>query len=108
MTIKKLATVGAVAIALTACAQGRVLGAEDASSYCARNNAGVAIGMNPFGEDYATWLTYCGNQFRQQYAPALMYGTQYWQNQQIINNMQRESPPPVVRCYQQGIYTICQ
>jgi len=108
MTMKKLMAAGAVAIALGACAPGRVLGAEDANAYCAQNNAGRALGMNPFGEDYATWLTYCGDQFRRQAAPAMMFGAQYWQNQQILNRMQQAAPPSVVRCYQQGIYTICE
>lgn len=57
--MKPAVTVLAAALLLSGCAAGRELSQQEARSFCARNGAGAALGMNPFGEEYATWMTYC-------------------------------------------------
>lgn len=99
-----------VALSLGGCSQARLLSQEEAYAYCHQNTAGAALGMNPFGEEYATWMSYCNNAWVQQTLPSMALSASVIQQQQIIDQ-QRFAQPQLnapVTCYQQGAFTTCR
>lgn len=105
-----LATLLATAVAVGGCAQSRLLSQDEAYAYCHQNTAGAALGMNPFGEEYATWMSYCNQAWVQQTLPAMALSAGVIQQQQVIDQ-QRFATPSYQRpitCVQQGVFTTCQ
>lgn len=95
-------------LALVGCAQGRVLSANEASAYCAQNSAGRALGMNPFGEDYATWMAYCNQAWVSNTLPSMALGASIIQTQQALDqSVYHGNAGNRVTCYQQGYFTQC-
>ena len=96
----------AIVSLLSGCAQSRVMSSAEADAYCHRNTAGAALGMNPLGEEYATWMSYCNAAWVQQTLPPLAFGAQTLQTQQAINNAAMAQRTPIT-CYQSGVFTFC-
>lgn len=99
-----------VALSIGGCSQARLLSQEEAYAYCHQNTAGTALGMNPLGEDYATWMSYCNQAWVQQTLPSMALGASVIQQQQVINQQrfaQQQLSAPI-SCYQQGAFTTCR
>lgn len=106
MKPRYIATCVLVAALAMGCAQARLLSPQEAYAYCHQNTAGVALGMNPLGEEYATWMSYCNQAWTQQVMPGMAFAADTWQRQQMINQTQ-----PVQQgftCYQFGQAVRCQ
>lgn len=107
----------ALVLALGACAQGRYLTPQEAAQYCATNGPGAALGMNPLGEDYATYMYYCHPQHMAQTLPALALAANTIQTQQALDQRLVGAPayqtwqptlhPTLTRCVQQGVWLNC-
>ncbi len=103
-----------VAVAtLSACAAGRELSQQEASSYCARHSGGNAMTMNPFGEEYATWMAYCNDAWQARTVPSIAAAQGYiveQQRQQIAREAiaaQNAASRRPLSCIQQGAYLNC-
>lgn len=112
--MKRLLIGAAAAALLAGCAEGRVLDQQEASDYCARHSAGNTLTMNPFGEDYATWMTYCNDAWNARFQPAMQNAIENMQRQQVINSMTQRPAMPIQRpvttdCYHApgSSYTNC-
>lgn len=88
---------------LAGCATGREMSPQEAWAYCKTHPMGTTFGMNPFGEEYATWTSYCGDEWRGT-AGGFAYGAEYWQRQQAIEAQPRAT---VTTCTESRFGSTC-
>lgn len=88
---------------LVGCTTAREMSPQEAWVYCKTHPVGTTFGMNPFGEEYSTWVSYCGDEWRGTSA-GFAYGAEYWQRQQEIDAGPRTS---ITTCTQSSMGSTC-